>query len=214
MTNPQQYDPNDPNRPQQIGIDPAEHGLPELSPHGFSEPANNQGGTSGLYGLIDSVGDDEKLRPWHGVWRYDYATNRADTAVVGLNVLLALAWRLWGWIKNGGLQVASDPRQAFVDGLNAGHSRAVSEMPAEMQNLRQMAIGQMRTAESVVLRHRALIQVRADIDAFLLNIERDQLDAVTRIAAARNVRAMMSLALRDLESKVAAGKPDVPPPAA
>lgn len=127
-----------------------------------------------MFGILSSVADGEEMKPWHGVWRYSHASGSADTAIVGLNLLLSWGWAIVVWVKHGGRSVAADPREAYVDGLNEGHERAVQELPDEMRNAREMLAGREEAAERALAAYMPMLRLRADVGNFthqLLAIE-------------------------------------------
>lgn len=138
------------------------------------EPADfglDTGYASHLFGLITEIPEGAEIPAWHGIWRFDYGTSRASTAIVGLNLLLALVFRLLGWVKHGGLRVSADPRQAFVDGLNAGHEAAVNELPDELRELREMTLAKAEAADKALQHYGPLLRLRNDFTSFLANLE-------------------------------------------
>ena len=123
-----------------------------------------------LFGLLNEIGEGEEIPAWHGVWRYDHARQAASTAVLGLNLILALAFRLLCWAKHGGLRVSADPRQAFVDGLNAGHEAAVRELPEEVRNMRDIALAQGEAADRALRQYGPMLRLRGDFANFTDNL--------------------------------------------
>lgn len=146
--------------------------LEELAGHvGFGL---DTGYRSRFFGLIQEIPEGSEIPAWHGVWRYNHAQECATTAIVGLNLLLALAWRLIGWVKSGGLRVAADPRQAFVDGLNAGHEAAVNELPEEVRQMRDMALAKEEAAHRALQQYGPMLRLRSDFQVFIDNLNRMQ----------------------------------------
>lgn len=107
-------------------------------------------GATFFFGLFGTTHDCQSIPAWHGVWRYNHGDQSVSTAFVGLNLILSVLWCAVKWVKLGGMNVAADPRQAFVDGLNKGHEIAVSELPVEVQNQYDIALAAKAACDRIV----------------------------------------------------------------
>lgn len=151
----------------------------------------NPGVQYGFLHLTATVPDGANIPSWHGVWMYDHASQQAHTSVVVLNVILAIAFAMVKWVKYGGINVAADPRQAFVDGLNAGYNEAVESLPAEMQEERTKLLGARSALEAQfgrVQRVMDLHKIAASLSHQLKNFEAGaEADIGSIVANLRNI---------------------------
>lgn len=113
----------------------------------------------GLLKATAKVPQGAMIPAWHGVWAFDHASEEASTMLMPFNLLAVLAFGVVKFFKLGGLRVAADPRQAFVDGMNQGHELAVEELPDEMRNMREQMLGNLSVLDALIQRARRAITI-------------------------------------------------------
>ena len=70
--------------------------------------------------MIKRIGEGSMLPAWYGVaWR-DLYSNQAVCLPIGLNLVAALCRNAYYTIKFAGRAVASNPRDAYAQGLRDG----------------------------------------------------------------------------------------------
>lgn len=69
--------------------------------------------------IIERKPEGATMPPYHGIAYIEYCSNHTVTAIVPLNWIISIGRATWAFIRFGNREIASSPREAYLQGVRA-----------------------------------------------------------------------------------------------